>query len=366
VARVPGNPIGWLLCLLGLALAASLFVEQYGLRGLATAPGSLPAVRQVAALGASTTLLTVAPLIILVLLFPDGHLPSRRWRPVLWAAIAAAIVAGFGQLLQRGLVISGSLTNALLAAGVAFPNPFGVFPRHGWYSDVIGAMAAVAGITAVLALVSVFVRRRGASAELRQQLAWLAYVGALTAAFAVVMAGYSLVTGGDTWVGSVLFILTFGTPIFGIPLACAVAVLRYRLYDLDIVVKRTVVAAVVAAVFTAVYVLVVVVVGAATGQSGGNPLTFVAAVLAAVLLQPVRTRTGWSTAGVPHPTRCCRNSPNTWPVRTRPKTSCRGWPGCWRRPPARNGRRCGCGRPAASIWGRRGRPRTGRRPQSPG
>jgi hypothetical protein len=238
VARVPGNPIGWLLCLLGLALAASLFVEQYGLRGLATAPASLPAVRQIAALGASTTLLTVAPLIILVLLFPDGHLPSRRWRPVLWAAVAAAIVTGFGQLLQRGLVISGSLTNALLAAGVAFPNPFGVFPRHGWYSDVIAAMAVVAGIAAVLALVSVFIRRRGASAELRQQLAWLAYVGALTAAFAVVMAGYSLVTGGDTWVGSVLFILTFGTPIFGIPLACAVAVLRYRLYDLDIVSGR--------------------------------------------------------------------------------------------------------------------------------
>ena len=98
--------------------------------------------------------------------------------------------------------------------------------------------------------------------------------------------------GGDSWVGSLLFILTSGTPIFGIPLACAVAVLRYRLYDLDIVVKKTVVAAVVAAVFTAVYVLVVVVVGAATGQPGGNPLTFVAAVLAAVLLQPVRTRAG--------------------------------------------------------------------------
>ena len=371
MARVPGNLIGWLLCLLGLALAASLFVEQYGLRGLATAPGSVPAIRQIAALGASTTLLTVAPLIILVLLFPDGHLPSRRWRPVLWAAIASVIVAGLGQLLQRGLVISGSLTNALLAAGVAFPNPFGVFPRHGWYSDVIGAMAVVAGITAVLALVSVFVRRRGASAELRQQLAWLAYVGAVTVVFAVLNVGYSLVTGGNSWVGSVLFILTFGTPIFGIPLACAVAVLRYRLYDLDIVVKKTVVAAVVAALFTAVYVLVVVVVGAATGQPGGNPLTFVAAVLAPCCCSPSAPgpgdwRTGWSTAGVPHPTRCCRNSPNTWPVRIRPRTSCLGWPGCWRRPPARNGRRCGCGRPAASIWRRHGRPRTGRRPQSPG
>jgi signal transduction histidine kinase len=293
VTRVPANPIGWLLCLLGLALAASLFVEQYGLRGLATAPGSLPAVRQIAALGATTLPLAVAPLIILVLLFPDGHLPSRRWRPVLWAAIAVAIVAGFGQLLQRGLVISGSLTNALLAAGVAFPNPFGVFPRHGWYSDVIGAMALVALAAAVLALVSVFMRRRRASAELRQQLAWLVYVGVLTGVFAVLSTVYSLVTGGgDSWVGSLLFILTSGTPIFGIPLACAVAVLRYRLYDLDIVVKKTVVAAVVAAVFTAVYVLVVVVVGAATGQPGGNPLTFAAAVLAAVLLQPIRTRAG--------------------------------------------------------------------------
>jgi hypothetical protein len=104
-------------------------------------------------------------------------------------------------------------------------------------------MAAVAGITAVLALVSVFVRRRGASAELRQQLAWLAYVGALTAVLRGPHVGYSLVTGGNSWVGSVLFVLTFGTPIFGIPLACAVAVLRYRLYDLDIVVKKTVVAA---------------------------------------------------------------------------------------------------------------------------
>jgi len=289
--RVPGNPIGWLLCLLGLALAASLFLEQYGLRGLATAPGSLPAVRQVAAFGGSTQVLAVTPLIILVLLFPDGHLPSRRWRPVLWAAIAAVIVSGFGQLLQRGTVIQGSLTNALSAVGVAFPNPFGIFPRHGWYSGVLGAVALIEVITALLAVASVFVRRRGAPAELRQQLAWLAYVAALTVAAAIVAIGYGLAThGGNTTLGAVLFVLVFGTPIFGIPLACAVAVLRYRLYDLDLVVKKTVVAALVAAAFTLIYVLVVVVVSAVTGQPGGNPLTFVAAVLAAVLLQPIRAR----------------------------------------------------------------------------
>ena len=133
-ARVPGNAIGWLLTLEGLLLAVSMFLEQYGLRGLATAPGSLPAVRPVSALGSSTQNLAVASLIVLVLLFPDGRLPSRRWRPVLWIAVAAVMVSGLGQLLQRGTVIQGSLTNALLAAHVGFPNPFGVLPRHGWYS----------------------------------------------------------------------------------------------------------------------------------------------------------------------------------------------------------------------------------------
>jgi hypothetical protein len=176
---------------------------------------------------------------------------------------------------------------------VAFPNPFGVFPRNGWYSHLLGVGAWLAVTAALLALASVFVRRRRASTELRQQLAWLAYVGGLTGGFAVLMIVYTLAThGGSTWLGSILFVLVFGTPIFGIPIACAVAVLRYRLYDLDVVVKKTVVAAVLAATFTAVYVLVVVGVGAVTRRPGGNPLTFVAAALAAVLLQPVRVRAG--------------------------------------------------------------------------
>jgi signal transduction histidine kinase len=292
-ARIPRNPIGWLLCLTGMALAVSLSLEQYGLRGLATAPGSLPAVRQITALGYGTQQLAFVPLIIVLLLFPDGRLTSRRWRPVLWCAIAATIGAGFAQMLQRGTVVTGSLTNALSAAHVSYPNPLGIFPRHGWYSDLLAVAGAITLVSAVLAVVSVFVRRRGASPELRQQLAWLAYVGGLTFCCVVVLIGYNLAThGGDSLLGTVLFVLVFGTPIFGIPLACAVAVLRYHLYDLDVVVKRTVVAALVTATFTAVYALVVVAVGAVTGRPGGNPLTFVAAALAAVLLQPVRTRAG--------------------------------------------------------------------------
>jgi K+-sensing histidine kinase KdpD len=139
----------------------------------------------------------------------------------------------------------------------------------------------------------VFARRRGAGAELRQQLAWLGYVGVLTAIWFAVLAGYGLITHfAIAWVGGLLWVLTVFTPVIGIPLACMVAVLRYRLYDLDVVVKKTVVAALVAAAFTAIYALVVVGVGAVTGHAGSSALTFAAAALAAVVLQPVRARAG--------------------------------------------------------------------------
>jgi len=117
--------------------------------------------------------------VALVLLFPDGRLPSRRWRPVLWGTYV--IFAGAAaQLLHDGTAIGGGMTNALEDAGVSYPNPLGVLPRHGWFGGFLAAIFALAVVTAVLAVASVFVRRHGASAERRQQLAWLGYVGVLT------------------------------------------------------------------------------------------------------------------------------------------------------------------------------------------
>jgi len=290
-SRRPGNAIGWLLCLAGLSLAATMLCEQYALRGLAVAPGSLPAVQVAGWLSQAAFLLTFAPLLFVVLLFPDGRLPSRRWRPVLWL-LTGTVLAGAAQLLQAGTNIAGGMSNALSDAGVAYPNPFGVLPRHGWFSGLLGVVFGLAVVTVVLVVVSVFVRRRGANAELRQQLAWLGYVGVLT----VVVPGALNVSDGLSAGGnsSVLGELFWGAliviPMVGIPLACAVAVLKYRLYDLDVVVKKTVVAGVVAAAFTVIYALVVVGVGAVTGRPGSSALTFTAAVLAAVALQPVRVR----------------------------------------------------------------------------
>ena len=292
VSRLPGNAIGWLLGLIGLSLAASMFTEQYAVYGLATAPGSLPAARLAGCLSSVTALLAVFPLFFLVLLFPDGRLPSRRWRPVLWAL--CAVVAGeAAHVLQAGTTVTGGITNALVTAGVTYPDPLGIFPRHGWFSDFLLAVFVLAVITGVLVVGSVFARRRGASAELRQQLAWLGYVGALTALWAAVLiAGTLIWPHYNGWLGTLIWGLLIITAVLGVPLACAVAVLRYHLYDLDVVVRKTVVAAVVAAAFTAIYALVVVGVGAVTGHAGSSALTFAAAALAAVLLQPIRVRAG--------------------------------------------------------------------------
>ena len=292
-SRVPGNAIGWLLSLIGWFVAASLFLEQYGLRGLATAPGSLPAVQTITAFSGSAGLLAAIPLIVVVSLFPTGRLPSKRWRPVLWGAVAAVVLGGTEPALQQGRLVSGSLTSVLTQAHVAYPNPLGVFPAHGWYEDLVRVTGVIAWLTALLVVGSVLARRRRASAELRQQLAWLGYVGVMFVVFAIPGIAYAAVThGGNTSVGTVLFALWGGSALLGIPVACAVAVLRYHLYDLDVVVRKTVVVGVVAASFTVLYGLVVIGVGAAVGRPGDSALTFTAAALAAVLLQPIRVRAG--------------------------------------------------------------------------
>jgi signal transduction histidine kinase len=286
--RLPANAIGWLLSVIGLSLVVSMFGELYALWGLAVAAGSLPAAGLAGWLSVTAVVLTFGLLLFVVLLFPDGRLPSRRWRPVLWVLIVV-LVAAVAEQLQEGTV--GGATGALPAAGVAdYPNPLGVFPAGGVVWLVFVVSGAIGMVAAVLVVVSVFVRRRGASAELRQQLAWLAYVAVLTVILFVLWLLTGLWGPGNELAVAVVWALLWLTPVVGIPVACAVAVLKYRLYDLDIVVRKTVVAGLVAAAFTAIYAVVVAGVGAVTGHAGSSALTFAAAALAAVALQPVRAR----------------------------------------------------------------------------
>jgi len=287
--RVPGNAIGWLLGLAGLSLTMAMLTEQYALYGLVTAPGAVPAAKVAGVLSGAAVVLTVILLFVLVLLFPDGRLPSPRWRPVLWAlaVVAAGVVA---QQFQAGTRITGGITNSLDAAGAAYPNPLGVLPRHGWFSGLLTGIFFLAVVTGLLIVASVFVRRRGASPERRQQLAWLGYVGALTAVWAALLLLSGAIAGqGDSWLGTVIWSLLFLTPMTGIPVACVVAVLKYRLYDLGRIVSRTVSYAIVTGLLVGVYAGLVLL---ATGVIGlTSPVAVAGATLvAAALFGPLRSR----------------------------------------------------------------------------
>jgi hypothetical protein len=256
ISRLPRNAIGWLLSLIGLSVAASTFADQYALYGLATARGAVPAARLAGWCGGTFALLAVMLLAFLVVLFPDGRLPSRRWRPVLWVMLA--VVPGWLAVqLQAGTAVTGGLTDALAAAGVSYPNPLGIFPRHGWFSAFVAVIYGLVMVTLVLSVISVLARRRGAGAELRKQLAWLGYVGLMTAFWAAALLAAGLVAptaaSAEGWLGTVIWTVMVLTPVTGIPLACVVAVLKYRLYEIDRLISRTVAYAIVTGLLVGMY-----------------------------------------------------------------------------------------------------------------
>ena len=206
-ARVPGNAIGWLLALIGLLLAGEMLTEQYAVYGLVTAPGSLPAVKVTGWFSAILTVLAVFVLLFLLLLFPDGRLPSPRWRPA-QLALSLILAATVASQMQAGQLISGGgLTDVLDNTHASYPNPVGIFPRHGWFGGfivVVLALAVAAGLTCVT---SVFARRRGASTERRKQLAWLGYVGVITLFWIMLLLlGEVFGGGGPAWIGNALWI----------------------------------------------------------------------------------------------------------------------------------------------------------------
>ena len=275
--RRPRHAVGWILAGAGLLAAVDFVSFEYGL----TAAGrrGLPASEYVAWPQQWIWVPFVALITVyLPLLFPDGRLPGPRWRLVSWAA------AGFAVIAAAGLAVSPGSDRPNLPA---LQNPFGVPPPVVSSDAILFALAGLLGC-AVLAVYSLFVRaRRGTEVE-RQQIRWLAYSGCLVALTLVPSTILSLTPGIPARIAEGALMLA----ILTVPAAVAVAVLKYRLYDLDIVVRKTVVAALVAGAFTAVYAIVVVAVGAVTGRPGSSPLTFAAAALAAVLLQPVRARAG--------------------------------------------------------------------------
>ncbi|MGD0928857.1 MAG: histidine kinase [Streptosporangiaceae bacterium] len=276
--RRPGHLVGRLFAAAGMVAAVDFASFEYA---LAAADGhrGLPAGAYVGWLQLWIWVPFVALITVyLFLLFPAGRLAGPRGRLLAWVAGGFVIIA----ITALALIPGPDRPNL-----PALRNPFGIDPAAVPFTATVAGLAGLVGC-AVLAAWSLFARsRRGTSVE-RQQIKWLAYSGCLVATFLVPSVSLSLTPGLAARIAQGALMAA----VLTMPAAVAVAVLRYRLYDLDVVVRKTVVAALVTAAFTAIYALAVAAAGAVTGRPGASPLTFAAAALAALLLQPVRTRAG--------------------------------------------------------------------------
>jgi signal transduction histidine kinase len=285
IASRSRNVIGWLFLASALFIAFGALANYYAVRGILAAPGTLPGTSFMALVQGMSVILFAAPLPLVFLLFPDGRPGSRFWLGVVIVYSAAATFGLFGYALTPGEVLTfGHLTYRIPAA-LNVP----IAPRV--VAAVTLGFGVTAFLTALLAVGRLIFRLRRAVGETRQQVKWLAYVAGV-AGLALVVGFMEDILGFPTAVGDVAFYLTVVDVTFGIPIAIGIAILKYRLYDIDVVISKTIVYGSLAGFITVVYVAIVVGVGNLVSARGepNLALQIAATALVAVAFQPVRVR----------------------------------------------------------------------------
>ena len=274
-SRHPDNAIGWLFLSAAVTVGISSLAGAYADYWIETGAGP-DAVGKTAAWYGELSWIPwiLVPSTFLLLLFPDGHLLSRRWRPVAWCATLG--IAGT-------FVLSG-LTPGRSSDYPQLDNPYGV------KSPLLGPLEGLAALLLVVGIVgssvSLILRFRRARGQQRQQIKWLAFAGAI-AAVTVPVVGFVAYEQLGEWTSNALIMLS----VLGLPLAAGIAILRYRLYDIDLVINKTVVFVVLAGFITAVYAGIVVGLGQLLPLGEGNlGLAIAATALVAVAFEPVRVR----------------------------------------------------------------------------
>ena len=274
-SRRPENAIGWILLGTTLMIALTFAAGEYA--SYSSRGRSLPAEEWAAWLGSWGWTLAIAPMVtVLFLLFPDGHPPSRRWRPVAWACGVLIVLLSLLAMVDPSLDMPGDAANPI---GIGAGNAIG---------EAVGIGFLLLAVLSILCAASLVVRFRRALGEERKQIEWLAYGG-------VLLAVYLLLTTLGEWTRVPLLVDSFFmsalsvVAFISIPVAVGVALLRYRLYEIDVVIRKTLVVAVLAAFITLVYVGVVVGIGAVVAGASDGPLPIIAAVVIAVAFQPVRS-----------------------------------------------------------------------------
>ena len=274
-SRHPRNTIGWLFCSVGVTIGLNSFAGDYAEFWLASGFGTR-SLGETAAWFSSWLwiLLIYVPTSFLLLLFPDGRLPSPRWRPVVWGAALGAAGGVGGYALEAGPLVD-------------FPqiaNPYGI---NGPAVGVVGvAGSIVAAGCMVASAVSLIVRLRRAGSVERQQIKWLAYGGAVVVG--------TIGVGGLITLWSVpVSIVIMSLALLGLPIFTGIAIVRHRLYDIDLLINRTLVYGVLTTTLVALYLGGVVVLQrifvALTGEQ--STLAVVASTLViAALFNPLRRR----------------------------------------------------------------------------
>jgi hypothetical protein len=273
--RHPRNPIGWIFCASAVAIGLGGLASSYADYGQVEA-GSASSLAEAAAGYATVSWIPVVlvPAAYLPLLFPDGRVPSRRWRLVAWWA-ALGIAGSF--------VTAGTKPGALEDfPGLA--NPYAIDSVVRTVGEGVSALVVLGVLIASpLALI---LRFRRAGYVQRQQIKWLVWAGALAAAtIAIGTAGYELLTPAVANTAIMLSIL-------GLPVATGIGILRYRLYDVDVVINRTIVYGALTVTLAAGYLGSVLVLQLLLRPvtHGSGPAVAVSTLAVAALFRPVRSR----------------------------------------------------------------------------
>jgi signal transduction histidine kinase len=288
-SRRPHNPIGW-ICLahgfLWMLLSVFDYYSEYGL----ARPGSVPFPAAIAGLSQWLWVPTVGLLAIyLALLFPDGKLPSRRWRPLAWLSGAVIVLLSVAEGLSPGpLPELGGVRNPLGLEG------------QPWIADAANTILVLFLVCILASALSLILRYRRSRGEVRQQIKWIAFAASFVGlgfVSAMVSGLIALYFAPETW-GSgdnppfwseLLFsvvLLSFG----GVPITVGIAVLKYSLYDIDLLINRTLVYGALTASVICIYVLVVGYLGALFQTANDLFISLLATGLVAVLFAPLRDR----------------------------------------------------------------------------
>jgi signal transduction histidine kinase len=278
-SRRPSNPIGWILCAMGLMAGLIAVGVEYARWALIQEDGRPPGGLYAAWIVEWIWIPLLACLAVIATIFPDGRFLSRRWRWVTLVAFVATFIPAALNLLIPRLTTFGGFDNPVGVGGE------GVAGAAGPSLQLLIPMLVVG----VAAAVRRFRRSRG---DERQQLKWLALAMGLVALMFGTYGTLVVVQGTTSPTGPGLDWLEYLTVIafLAVPVAIGFGVLKYRLYDIDVVINKTVVYGILATFVTAIYLLVVIAVGSLTGYASNPVLSAIAAAIVALAFQPLRRR----------------------------------------------------------------------------